>query len=86
MQVAESVVVKFLGMVIPMPIVLAKSRFEQDIMDQCWELSAGTSEGNLDDLSCELTILAIDGSKQVLFVATLQGHKRNRFMGSARNP
>ena len=82
MKVSESVAVNIHGIMIPMPIVLAKSGSEQVILCHPWETYAQQCERNLDNGSCEITITAIDGSEQVTFVATFPGDKRDRFTSS----
>jgi hypothetical protein len=83
--VAESVPGNILGIVIPVPIFIARSGSEQVILDHSWETFARKSERNLDDGSCEIIISAVDGSEQVTFVTTFPGEKRDRFASSSGN-
>ena len=73
------------GIVIPVPIFLARSGSEQVILGRPWETYARKCERNLDDGSCEITISAVDGSEQVTFVTTFPGDNRDRFASSSGN-
>ena len=84
-KVAESVPVNVHGIVIPVPIFLAKSGCEQVILGRPWETYTRKCERNLDNSSCEITISAVDGSEQVTFVATIPGDKRDRVASSSGN-
>jgi hypothetical protein len=84
-KVAESVPVNVHGIVIPVPIFLARSGFEKVIMGRPWETYAPKCERNLDDGSCEITISAVDGSERVTFVATFLEDKLDRFARSLGN-
>jgi len=84
-KVAESVPVNVHGIVIPVPICLARYGSEQVIVGCPWELYARKSERNLDDGSCKITISAVDGSEQVTFVTTFLGDKRDRLGSSSGN-
>jgi len=84
-KVAESVPVNVHGIVIPMPIGLARSGSEQVILCRPWETYARKCERNLDDGSGEITISDVDGSEQVMFVATFPGAKPDRFASSSGN-
>jgi hypothetical protein len=81
-KVAESVPVNVHGIVIHVPIFLARSGSEQVILGRPWETYAWKCERNVDNGSYEITISAVDGSEQVTFVATLLGDKRDRFASS----
>jgi len=82
-KVAEPVPINVHGIVIPVPIVFARSGSEQGILGHPWETYARKCERNLDDGSCEITISAVDGSGQVTFVAPFPGDKGDRFASSA---
>jgi len=84
-KVAEAVPVNVHGIVIRVPIFLARSGSEQDILGRPWETYTRKCERNLDDGSCEITMSAVDGSEKVMFVATFPGDKRDRFPSSLGN-
>jgi len=84
-KVAESVPVNVHRIVIPVPICLARSGSEQVILGRPWATYTRKCERNLDDGSCEIIISAVDGSKEVMFVATFPGDKRDRFASSSGN-
>lgn len=84
-KVVESMPVNVYGIVICVPIMLARSGSEQVIFGRPWELYARMCERNLDNGSCKITIAAVNGSEQVTFVATFPGDKRDRFVSSLGN-
>jgi hypothetical protein len=73
------------GIVIPVPIFLARSGSKQDILGRPWQTYTQKCERNMDNGSLEITISAVDGSEQVTFVATFPGDKRDRFASSSGN-
>jgi hypothetical protein len=84
-KVAESVPVNVHGIVIPVPIFLARSGSQQVILGRPWETYTRKCERNLDDGSCKITISAVDGSEQVTFVVIFPGDKRDRLASSLGN-
>jgi len=84
-KVAESVPVNVHGIVIPVRIFFARSGSEQVILGRPWETYARKCKRNVDNGSCEITISAVDGSEQVMFVATFPADKRDRFASSSGN-
>jgi len=79
MKVAESMPVNVHGTVISVHIFLAKSISEQVILGRPWETDAPKSERNLDNGSCKITFSAVDGSEQVMVIATFPGKMMDRF-------
>jgi len=84
-KVAESLPVNVPGIVIPVPIILAKSGSEQVIFGRPLETYPQKCQRNMEDGSCEITDSAVDGSDQVTFVATFPGDKMDRFASSSEN-
>jgi hypothetical protein len=84
-KVAESVPVNVHGIIIPVPIVLAKSGSEQGILGGPREPQNRKCERNLDDSICEIAIPAFNESQQVTFVTTFPHAKRDRFASSSGN-
>jgi hypothetical protein len=68
-----------------MPVFLAASGSEQVTVGLPLETYTHKCERNLDDGSCEITITPVDGSEQVMFVATYPGDKRDRFVSNSGN-
>jgi len=64
---------------------LAQSGSEQGIMGYPCITYARKCERNLDDGSWEITIEAVDGLEQLMFVATCPGDKRDRFARTSGN-
>ena len=85
-KVTESVPIEVHGVTLSVPVFLAHTRSEQVILGRPWEAHAHKCERNLDDGSCEITITAANGTKQVTFVATYSGDKRDRFATSGNAP
>jgi len=83
--VARSVPVNVHGIIIFVPIFLAKFGSEQVILGRPWETYARQGERILDNGTCDIAIPAIDGSEQVMIVVTLQGDKRDGFASSSGN-
>jgi hypothetical protein len=84
-NVGESLPFKVHIIVIPMPILSARSGSEHVILDCCCETYARKWERNFDDGRCMFTLSAGDGSEQVTFVTTFPGDNRDRFTSSSRD-
>jgi len=84
-KMADSVPVNVHGIVIPLPIFFARSGAEQVFLGYPWDRYALKCQSNLDYGSCEITISAVDGSEQVMFVSSFRGDKRVRFGSSSGN-
>jgi len=84
-KVAESMPVNVHGVVIPVPIFLAKYGSEQVVLGRPRETYDRKCDRNLDDGNCEITISAVDGSDQVTFVPTVPEDERDIFVHSSGN-
>jgi hypothetical protein len=85
LKVVEFVTINVHGIVIPIPIFFTISGSEHVILGRRWERYARKCERNLADGSVKITISAVDGSEQVMFVATFPEDKRDRFTSSSGN-
>ena len=83
-KVAESVAINIHG-IVTVRIFLAKSGSKQVVMGHRRQTYARKCERNQDDDSCEISISAVDGSEQVMFVATFPVDKRDKFASSSGN-
>ena len=81
-KVAESVPIEVHGVTLSVPVFLAPTGSGQVILSRPWEVHASKCERDLDDGSCGITITAVNGTKQVTFVATYPGDRRDRFATS----
>jgi hypothetical protein len=68
-KVAECVTVKVHDMVMSVAILLRRFKSEQVFLSRPWDTYARKCERNLDNGSCKITIPAVDGSEEVMFVA-----------------
>jgi hypothetical protein len=83
--VSEAVLIEVHGIVIHVPVFLAASGSVQVILGCPWDTYACKCERNLDDGSCKITITAVDGLEQVMFVATYLGDQRDWFASNLGN-